>query len=77
MLHVKSCNVKHNSESVFRYISSAVTTAQNVIEKIFMVSVVIEAFKKSVMVLCKPFGKSLLGIQRLGFISTCIAHQPD
>ena len=46
MLHVKSCNVKHNSESVFRYISSAVTTVQNVIEKIFMLSVVIEALQK-------------------------------
>ena len=26
MLPVKSCNVKHNSESVFRYISSAVNS---------------------------------------------------
>ena len=24
MLHVKSCNVKHNSESVFRYFASTV-----------------------------------------------------
>ena len=26
MLHVKSCNVKHNSESVFRYFASAVNS---------------------------------------------------
>ena len=53
MLHVKSCNVKHNnySESVFRCFASAVTVTrvQNVIEKIFMLSVVTKAFKKSVM----------------------------
>ena len=55
--HVKSCNVKHNSESVFRYFASAVTVTrvQNVVEKIFMLSVVIEALKKSVMFLCVPF----------------------
>jgi len=58
MLHVKSCNVKHNSESVFLYFASpekTVTRVQNVIEKIFMLSVVIEAFKMSVMFLCTPF----------------------
>ena len=39
-------------------------------EKIFMISVVIEAFKKSVMhVILYTFGKLLFGIQRLGFIS--------
>ena len=45
-----------------------------------MLSVVIEAFKKSDMFLCTPsytFRKSLFDIQRLGFISPCIAHQPD
>ena len=54
MLLVKSCNVKYNSESVFRYFASAVKSnwSTNVIEKIFMLSVVIEAFKKSVMFLC-------------------------
>ena len=26
MLHVKSCNVKHNSESVFRYFLNAVNS---------------------------------------------------
>ena len=57
MLNVKSCNVKHNSESVFHYFTSAVTVTrvQNVIEKIFMLSVVIQALKKSVMFLCTPF----------------------
>ena len=48
-----------------------VTRVENVVQKIFILSIVIKAFKKSVMFLCKPFGKSLLGIQRLGSISTC------
>ena len=59
MLHVKSFNVKHNSESVFRYFASAVNSnwhgVQNVIEKIYMPSVVIQAFKKSVMFICTHF----------------------
>ena len=62
MLHgVKRCNVKYNSESVFRYFASAVNSNQrtkcdiDVIEKIFLLSVVIEAFKKWVMFLCTPF----------------------
>ena len=44
MLHLKSCNEKHNSESVFRYFASAVivTKVQNVIENIIMLSVVIQ-----------------------------------
>ena len=29
MLHAKSCNVKHNSESVFRYFASAVNTNES------------------------------------------------
>ena len=46
MLHVKNCNVKFNSDSVFRYFASPVivTRVQNVImviEKIFMLSVII------------------------------------
>ena len=62
MLHVKSCNVRHNSESVFRYFASTVTVTRvhNVIEKIFMLSAVIEAFKKSVMFLCTPFANRCL-----------------
>ena len=58
MLHVKSCNVKNNSERVFRYFASAVNSnyrVQNVIEKISMLSVVIQALKKSVTFLCTPF----------------------
>ena len=75
MLRVKSCNVKHNSESVFRYFASA----PNGNQKIFMLSVVIEAFEKSVMFLCTTqfANRCLVAIQRLGFISPCIAHQPD
>ena len=61
MLHVKSCiNVKHNSESVFLYFSSAVNRVQNVIEKIFMLSVIIQALNKSVMFLCTPFANRCL-----------------
>ena len=63
MLHVKSCNVKHNSESAFRYSASAVNSnyrVQNVIEKIFMLSVVIQALKKSVTFLCTPFADRCL-----------------
>ena len=48
MLHVKSCKVKQNSESVFRYFASAVNSnykVQNVIEKIFMLSAIIQALK--------------------------------
>ena len=70
MLHVKSCNVKHNSERVFRYFASAVNsnyTVQNVIEKIFMLSVVIQALKKVGYVPLYTFWKSLFDIQRLGF----------
>ena len=63
MLHVKSCNVKHNSESAFRYSASAVNSnyrVQNIIEKIFMLSVVIQALKKSVTFLCTPFADRCL-----------------
>ena len=63
MLHVKSCNVKHNSERVFRYFASAVGSnyrLQNVIEKIFMLSVVIQALKKSVAFPCTPFADRCL-----------------
>ena len=58
MLHLKSCYVKHNSERVFGYFASAVNSnyrVQNVIEKIFMPSVVIQDLKKSVAFLCTPF----------------------
>ena len=70
MLHVKSCNVKNNSERVFRYFASAVNSnyrVQNVIEKIFMLSVVIQALKSR---LCSSVHLSHLVIsyiQRLSF----------
>ena len=56
------CNLKHNSESVFRYFASAVkiTRIQNVIENIIMLSVVIQAFKKSFMFPCTPFASRCL-----------------
>ena len=36
------------------------TRVQNVLEKIFMLSVLTEAFKKSVMFLCTPFANRCL-----------------
>ena len=63
MLRLKSCNVKDNSERVFRYFASAVNSnyrVQNVIEKIFMPSVVIHDLKKSVTFLCTPFANRCL-----------------
>ena len=69
MLRVKSCNVKDNSERVFRYFASAVNgnyKVQAEIEKIFTLSVVIQALKKSVTFPCTPFADRCL-IQRLGF----------
>ena len=76
---IQHCSVKHNSESVFRNFPCAVNSnySKNVIEKIFMLSVVIEAFKKSVIFPPYTFRKSLFVIQRLGFISPCIAYQSD
>ena len=72
MLLVKSWNVKHNSERVFRYFASAVNSdyrVQNVIENILMLSVVIQALKKVGYVPLFTFCKSLFDIQRLGFWS--------
>ena len=66
---LKVVNVKHNSESVFRYFASAVnrvTRVQNVIGKIFMLSVVIQALKGGYVPLY-TFGKFLFDVQRLGF----------
>ena len=80
MLHVKSCNVKHNSESAFRYSASAVNSnyrVQNVIEKIFMLSVVIHALKSRldspVHLLQIVVWYTATGLLK----SPCIAHQPD
>ena len=66
MLLVKSCNVKHNSERVFRYFANAVSSdyrVQNVIEKIFMLSVVIQVGYAPLYTFCK----SLFDMQQLGF----------
>ena len=65
MLRVKSCNRKHNSERVFCYFSSAMNSnyrVQNVIENIFMLSVIIQAFKKVGYVPLYAFCKSLFDI---------------
>ena len=80
MLLVKSCNVKHNSERVFRYFASAVNSdyrVQNVIEKIFMLSVVIQALKKSVTFLCTPFANRSLICSNWAFEVTLHADSPD
>ena len=64
MLHAKSCNTKHNFESVFRYFASAVNSNQSTKctrrEKIFTLSVVIETFKNSFMFPCTPFANRCL-----------------
>ena len=51
MLQVKGCDVKHNSESVFRCFASAVNSTGKD-KSLYAVSVVIQALKKSVMFLC-------------------------
>ena len=80
MLHVKSCKVKQNSESVFRYFASAVNSnykVQNVIEKIFMLSAIIQALKSrlcsSVRLLQIVVWHTVTGLLK----SPWIAHQPD
>ena len=56
MLHVKSCNVKHNSESAFHYFANAVNSDQstkiNVHNRKDLHAIC--SFKKSVMFLCTP-----------------------
>ena len=48
------------------------------IEKIFMLAVVIQAIKKSVIFLCTPFANRCLIYSATGLLKTpCIAHQPD
>ena len=69
MLHVKSCNVKHNSESVFCYFASAVNSSKST-----------KCSRKDLYAICsysnvKKVGyvplytsrKSLFGIELLGF----------
>ena len=82
MLHVKSCNLELNSESVFRYFASAVNSNSSTkcnIKDLYAIScVVIQAFKKSVLFLCTPFANlCLVYSDWMGFVSPCIAHQPD
>ena len=77
MLHLQSCNVNHNSESIFCYFARGVNSnLQNVIEKIFMLSVVTEAFQKLVPLYI--FCKLIVWYTATGLLkSPCIAHQPD
>ena len=64
MLHVNSCNVKHNwAKSVFRYFASAVNSNQSTKcnrKFLVMLSVVIETFKMSVMFLRTSFANCCL-----------------
>ena len=50
---------------------------QNVIEKVFMLSAVIQALKQSVMFLCTPFANHRLKKSDELLKSPCMAHQPD
>ena len=64
MLHVKICNVKHNSESAFRYSASAVNSNYRVdLYAICSYSI----FKKVGYVPLYTFCRSLFDIQQLGF----------
>ena len=80
MLHVKSCNVKHNSERVFCYFASAVNSnyrVQHVIEKIFLLSVVILALK-SWLCSTAPLLQIVVWFTANSLLkSPCTAHQPD
>ena len=80
MLQVKSCNVNHNSESVFRYFASAVNSnySTKCNRKDVYAICSYAALKKLVMfffffffkvgyVPLYTFRKSLFDIQRLGF----------
>ena len=66
MLNVKSCNVKHNSESVFHYFASAVNSNYSIKcnrKDVYAICSQIQALIKSM-----TFRKSLLfDIQRLDF----------
>ena len=81
-LHVKSCNVKHNSESVFRYFASTVNSNQSTKcnTKDLYAICNYSSLKRSLMFLCTPFANRRL-INSDGLLkSPCIAqqtHQPD
>ena len=72
MRHVKSCNVKHNSESIFCYFSSAVNSNQSTKcnrkgrYAVYAISSY-SSFKKVGYVPLYTFRKSLFDNQRLGF----------
>ena len=89
MLQVKSCNVNHNSESVFRYFASAVNSNYSTkcnrkdlyaicsYPSFKKVGYVFFFFLKSVMFLCTLF-EIVVGYTATGLLkSPCIAHQPD
>ena len=79
MLHVKSCNVKHNSESVFRYFASVVNTNESLKcnrQDHSTICSYRSLHKVRVMFLCTPFENHCLAYRRLG-LAPCIAHQPD
>ena len=59
------------------YMYNVVIIVQNVLKKIFMPSVVIQALKKSVMFFCTPFSNRRLIYSDRVLKSPCIAHQPD
>ena len=80
MLHVKSCNVKHNSESVFRYFASAVNSNWST-----------KCNRKDLHAICSHWS-----LQKVGYVplytfcklivwytatgllkSPCVAHQPE
>ena len=59
------------------YMYNVVTVVQNVLKKIFMPSVVIQALKKLVMFFCTPFSNRRLIYSDRVLKSPCNAHQPD
>ena len=69
MLQVKSCNVNHNSESVFRYFASAVNSnySTKCNRKDLYAICSYPSFKKLGYGPLYTFRKSLFDIQRLGF----------
>ena len=58
MVHVKSCNVKHNSESVFRYFASALNSNQST-----------KCSRKDLYAIC-----SYLSLKKVGYMPLHAAH---
>ena len=81
MLHLKSCNVKHNSERVFRCFASAVKSSYRVEKcnrKDLYAICSSSRFNKSVTFLCTPFANRCLIYSDHGLLRLpCIAYQPD